>query len=267
MPSLAHTAPCLPLVCRETAGLCHSCYDLGHLIGTLLHCALAARGLGEAGDRTAARPAQEAWLLESLSEAWEAYWAERRVCGPPAGLASSPADEHALLADTLGWAAVVLLRWSIGAAGGSRGQQRWLLASRLAAGLKRSSFPLAQPQGAYNIQEVMGLAPGTPAHTAAVRRAVHLGSALVRYRRRIPSMAAVADMLRAALDDGSVEAAAALVPKEQETPLPAAALPSRAQMLGRSRSCRLSNRDLASLSRVLMRQHTSERALRVVPES
>lgn len=116
----------------------------------------------------------------------------------------------------------------------------------------------------------MGLQPGTAAHTAAVRRAVHLGSALVRLRRRVPSAAAAGDMLRAVLQGGSVEAAAALVPEAEATPLPAeAAPPSKAQMLvgprGRSRSCKLSTHDLGRLSQRFMRTYTSARGLLAPP--
>lgn len=207
----------------------HPCFDLGHFWATLMSCALCARGLAEAGDQPGARAAQEAWLAASLAEAWDEYWVVRRVRGPPAGL---PADERAALADVCGFAGCVLLRWTI---------------------------------GAFNIASVMGLEPGSPAHTATVQRAVRLGSALVSLRRRIPSAAAVADMLRAALEGDSVEAAAALVPEADAMPLPPEALPpTKAQMLlGRSQSCRLGSRDLGRLSQRFMRQATTARALLV----
>ena len=217
--------------CRELALLGHSLFDMGHLFGTLMMSALCARGLGEAGDAPEARPAQEAWLAAGVAEGWEAYWAVRRERGPPAGLPCSAADERALLPDALGFAGAVLLRWTV---------------------------------GQFNIAEVMGLQPGTPPHTAAVRRAVHLGSALVRLRRRVPSAAAAADMLRAALADAPVEAAAALVPEEAAVPLPPEALPpSKAQMLrgGRSLSCKLSSFDLGRLSQRFMRTYASKRVL------
>lgn len=208
---------------------------MGHMLGTLLSCALCARGLGEAGVLAEARPAQEAWLTASLDQAWAAYWAVRRDKGPAAGLPSSAADECFLLADALGFAGAVLLRWAV---------------------------------GAYNIAQMMGLEPGSAAHIATVRRAMHLGSALVRLRRRIPTVAAASAMLLAALEGGSVKAAAALVPEAAAAPLPPEALPpTKAEMLlglGRSRSCKLSSRDLGRLSQLDMRAHTaSARALLV----
>ena len=74
-------------------------------------------------------------------------------------------------------------------------------------------------------------------------------------------------MLRAALTDASVEAAAALVPEAEAVPLPPEALPpTRAQMLlGRSLSCKLSTRDLGRLSQRFMRTYTSRRTLLVPP--
>lgn len=222
--------PSTHIIDWETALLGHSCFDIGHFFATLFSCAVSARGLAQAGNLPETRPAQEAWLVAGVTQSWEAYWAVRRERGPAAGLPSSAADERALLADALGFAGSVLLRWSV---------------------------------GQFNIQGVLGLAPGSAAHTSAVRAALHLGAVLVRERRRIPSPAAAADMMRAALEGGSVEAAAALVPQAEAVPLPAEALPpTRAQMLlGRAPSCKLSMRDMGRLSQRFMRTYTSTRGL------
>ena len=95
----------------ETASYGPCSYDVGHLMGNIMNCALGARAHAEArgGDRTQ----QEAWLADSVVQLWDAYWAERRVVGAGAGMGTSAADQRSQLADALGYAGVAVICWQV----------------------------------------------------------------------------------------------------------------------------------------------------------
>ncbi|KAI8474892.1 MAG: kinase-like domain-containing protein [Monoraphidium minutum] len=161
----------LALVDFEFGTVGPNSYDIGHTIGTLLLAAITVRGYADAGAGGGAegavprqrRAEQEEWLVASAAEAWAAFcgaWAaqakrrmpwQRRPAAPP-------------LADAVGYAGIVVVRWSI---------------------------------GQFNIFRNLGLEDGTPAYTAAVRAAVRVGGALIRRRHEIGSADEIAAIARA----------------------------------------------------------------------
>jgi 5-methylthioribose kinase len=153
-------------------------YDIGHVlcVGIMsaltvqTHEALEAAGMGVCQAQTAglsadalaaARRQQLAWLVRLPTEAWAAYETE----------SAEQADGRPLppsrLADALGYAGITILRWSL---------------------------------GEFNLFTMLGLPEDCgAARLAAVRRAVYLGTALIRRRRQLCSMEAVQQLLECAL--------------------------------------------------------------------
>ncbi|GBF92227.1 hypothetical protein Rsub_05309 [Raphidocelis subcapitata] len=179
-------APCI--IDFEFGCLAPAAFDLGHLVAQMAFGAFLARALADseaaaparggaseaAGAKAEAKPPavaaatrrdQEGWMLEAMEEVWSGYEAERAaaVADPEARARAPPAPP---VEDVLGFAGVVLVRWSI---------------SR------------------FNIFACLGVDPATPAFEAAVGRAVALGAALLRERRSIAGAAGAAALARALL--------------------------------------------------------------------
>lgn len=154
-------------------------YDIGHTLGMLALGAILTRAYDEAGvpanddgDGSDGAPLvppkqrarQEEWLVSSIEELWAGF--ERGWRGAkPKGISAAwrrapPAPE---LADVLGYAGCAIIRWSI---------------------------------GQFNIFKNLGVDEGTPAHEAAVRRAVDAGAALLARRREVKGAAEAAEFVR-----------------------------------------------------------------------
>jgi 5-methylthioribose kinase len=154
-------------------------YDVGHGLTTCMLNAvvvhalagLEAAGSGCCGEAVAgissealaaARQSQLAWMVPGAATLWAEHVATRRAA---AGARWSAEREAQLLADAIGYAGIAMLRSSI---------------------------------GQYTLWHGHGMPMGE-VRVAAVRRAMYLGSALLRRRRSLRSMAAAQQLLEAAL--------------------------------------------------------------------
>jgi hypothetical protein len=162
----------------ETASYGPCSYGVGHLMGNIMKRALGARAHAEMR-----REQQEAWLADSVVQLWDAYWAERRVVGAGAGMGISADDQGSHLADALGYAGVAVICWQVRpAAPGSQSTANvgW-------PGLALTSWPdlICWQVGAFNILEVIPRQRAAHGRRAPCR-AVVLGAALLRHKRRVP---------------------------------------------------------------------------------
>jgi len=136
-------------------------------------CSEAVAGISSEA-LAAARQSQLAWLVPAAAALWAEHVATRRAAAGPRWSAEREAQ---LLGDAIGYAGVAILRSSI---------------------------------GQYTLWHGHGMPMGE-VRVAAVRRAMYLGSALLRRRRSLGSMAAAQRLLEAALAwDGRSAAPAAL---------------------------------------------------------
>ena len=165
---------CTPTTCHiidcEFGGWGPAAYDIGHAIAHFALCATVVRAYADIEARTDGkyddvisperRLEQQEWLLDSISEAYDAFTAslaEASVNGLPT----------VFLEDVLGITGIVMLRWTL---------------------------------GQFNLPENLGVERNSEEFVDATRRAVQVGAAVLRGRRSIKSVKFVAELLHDALD-------------------------------------------------------------------
>lgn len=159
----------------EFGGWGPAAYDIGHALAHFVLCATVVRAYAdneaegaEKGSISAAKRAdQQAWLLDSVKQAYDAFTVALASATGGSGVPAAP------LQDVLGFAGVVMIRWTI---------------------------------GQFNLPENLGVERNSPAFVDATRRAVRVGAALLRDRRSIRSVNEVAELARAELEDRPTKA-------------------------------------------------------------